>query len=439
MNEFGENLQGKLNSLLNQTLPKGLTLEGWRFDLHTTNLLEVGIKNNKLGGPYTAPSLKTDTAGEIYLLWSGHKFTLAQINQSILEEFEANFELWQKTAYEDQWGAGLVEPYEPPLIPLAQEEAVTIVNGEFDWAFSLLEEGRRGLVDCDCRKVDGGVRIIYDQQLTANSAGLWIAYDQTPVEFYLQGDDLFSDYFAEKRLPTKEEHSRLINYTGETTKQLKKPTPFSTRSEMFVIFPPKVFEAFLEHFLLSNLSGNLIANRQSAFNIEDFTEKKQIFRTDFTVRVDGTRPYRYNSFRCTKEGVPSSQVELIQAGRLNTPLLDLKYARKLDLEPTPIPVGGGRGLLVSVPGIKTLEEVIQELDDGLIIYSLLGLHTQDYSSGKFSLKADQCLLVKNGEIRGKVEALIVGNFLEGLKADDSIFARATQEENPAFCMKVHVS
>ncbi|HBT17426.1 MAG TPA: hypothetical protein DEB05_10790, partial [Firmicutes bacterium] len=137
--------------------------------------------------------------------------------------------------------------------------------------------------------------------------------------------------------------------------------PFSTRSEMFVIFPPKVFEAFLEHFLLSNLSGNLIANRQSAFNIEDFTEKKQIFRTDFTVRVDGTRPYRYNSFRCTKEGVPSSQVELIQAGRLNTPLLDLKYARKLDLEPTPIPVGGGRGLLVSVPGIKTLEEVIQEL------------------------------------------------------------------------------
>jgi PmbA protein len=86
-----------------------------------------------------------------------------------------------------------------------------------------------------------------------------------------------------------------------------------------------------------------------------------------------------------------------------------------------------------------LEEVIQELDDGLIIYSLLGLHTQDYSSGKFSLKADQCLLVKNGEIRGKVEALIVGNFLEGLKADDSIFARATQEENPAFCMKVHVS
>ncbi|HBG16206.1 MAG TPA: hypothetical protein DDW93_05450, partial [Firmicutes bacterium] len=70
MNKFAENLQGKLNNLLNHTLLQGLTLEGWRFNLHTTNLLEVGLKNNKLGGPYTAPSLKTETAGEIYLLWS---------------------------------------------------------------------------------------------------------------------------------------------------------------------------------------------------------------------------------------------------------------------------------------------------------------------------------------------------------------------------------
>jgi PmbA protein len=435
MNDLGKNLRDKLDSLIGQVLPSGLTLEGWRFNLHVVNLLEVGIKNNRLGGPYTAPSLKTDTEGEVYLLWSDNKYSLGQIDRRVLEEFETNLDLWEKTAYLDPYGGGLVKPYNPPSIPLAQQEAVKITNGEFDIPFNLLEQGKKVLADYDCQKINSGVRISYDRGLTANSEGLWVMDEETPVEVFFEGDDLFSDYFVEKRLPTNKEFDCLLKYMGGTIEKLRRKTSFSTQGELFIIFPPKVFEAFLEHYLLSNLTGQLIAERQSFFDLEDFKKKKKLFRKDFTVRIDGTRPYRFNSYRCTEEGVSTGEIDLINAGRLSTPILNLKYAQKLDMKPTPIPVGGGRGLLVIVPDLMDLNTVIKKLDRGLIVHSVLGLHTQDFSSGKFSLKADQCLLIEKGKIKGKVEAVIAGDFLTGLNASDSIFAKFLQEENPAFCMR----
>lgn len=438
MNELGSNLRERLDSLLGRVLPSGLTLEGWRFDLHDVNLLEVGLKNNRIGGPYTAPSLKTDTEGEVYLIWSGNKYSLARIDRRVLEEFETNLDLWKKTAYLDPYGAGLVKPYNPPMIPLAQQEAIKIIKGDFDKPFNFLEKGKEVLTGYDCQKIDGGIRISYDRGLTANSEGLWVMTEETPVEVFFEGDVLFSDYFAEKRLPTNDEFNWLLKYMGETIEKLRIKTSLSEPGELFIIFPPKVFEAFLEHYLLSNMNGQLIADRQSFFDLEDFKEKKKHFRGDFNVRIDGTRPYRFNSYRCTEEGVSTGEIDLIKAGRLITPILDLKYAHKLGMEPTPIPVGGGHGLLVSVPDLKDLNEVIKGLERGLIIYSVLGLHTQDYSSGKFSLKADQCLLIEKGEIKGKVGAVIAGDFLTGLNASDGIFAKFIQEDNPAFCMKAHV-
>ena len=59
MSVFGEQLQERLNMLLGKRLSSGLTLTGWRFDLHEEEHLEAGLKNNKIGGPYTAPEFKT--------------------------------------------------------------------------------------------------------------------------------------------------------------------------------------------------------------------------------------------------------------------------------------------------------------------------------------------------------------------------------------------
>ena len=77
-------------------------------------------------------------------------------------------------------------------------------------------------------------------------------------------------------------------------------------------------------------------------------------------------------------------------------------------------------------------ELLKKIELGLIVYSVLGLHTQDASSGKFSLTADQCLLVRNGEVAGKVKAVINGDFLGALKKESSQFSSVAGEDNPGF-------
>lgn len=439
MSVFGEQLQERLNMLLGKRLSSGLTLTGWRFDLHEEEHLEAGLKNNKIGGPYTAPGLKQESSGEICLLWAEEKYTIARIERRVLEEFEANLELWEKTAYKDPYRPGLVKPYEPPAVPLAHEGAVAILDGEFTPAFTYLAEGLETITGYGISKVDGWVRVSRDRRLVANSDGLWISYEQTPVEIYLQGEDLFGEVFAEKRLPAPEEFSGLAVHTGRTVKELKKKTVLPREGEMPIIFTPRVFEAFLEHYLLSNLSGRLVANRQSAFAAQDFQEAKKVFREDLTISVDGTRPYRYSSYRCTGEGVPTGRADLIRGGRLVTPVLNLKYAKKLGMEPTPVPVAGGHGLVIDLPHRRGFEEFLGELEDCLIVYSVLGLHTQDYSAGKFSLAADQSLLVQKGRIQGKVETVLAGDFWQILAREDTVFLDYPREEAPAVCFTAHVA
>ena len=441
---FGERLKQRLNEYVGKKMPQGLTLLGWRYDLHDLKLLEAGLKNSRLGGPYTAPSIKQVTEGEIFLIWQdeagARAYTSGKIDLSTLEAFEESLELWEKTAYKDPNGVDLVDPYEPPAIPLAQEQARAIVEGDFSYPFQLLRKGQDTLSrEYGLKKVDGRVHLAVDRRLVVNSKGLWVTYEQTPVSIFFEGEDTFGDSFGEKRLPTEEEYNSLLRYTGETIRQLKTEAQFTEEKEMYILLPPKVFAAFLDHYVVTNLSGGLVVNRQSAFSREDFFEHKQLFRKDLTIRADGTRPYRSSSYRCTGEGVSTGEVEYIRDGKLITPILNLKYAKRLEMQPTPIPVGGADGLIIDVDRQGGLEQVKHTMGEVLIVHSILGLHTQDYSTGRFSLTADQCLLVRNGEVQGKVRTVIAGDFVGALRAEDTVFATYPYEENPACCFRAFVT
>lgn len=109
------------------------------------------------------------------------------------------------------------------------------------------------------------------------------------------------------------------------------------------------------------------------------------------------------------------------------------------MAPTPIPIGGAQALTMDLPIREDFTEVFSELGEVLIVHSILGLHTQDYSAGKFSLTADQCLLVKDGRVQGKVQAVISGDFFAALASKETIFSKFSYEETPACCFKAHVS
>ena len=124
------------------------------------------------------------------------------------------------------------------------------------------------------------------------------------------------------------------------------------------------------------------------------------------------------------EGVPTKVKAVIENGRLTTLLHNLKTARKAGVAPTGNASKSSYSAPVSVepsnfylkPGTKTLEELMADLNEGLVITEVSGLHAgANPITGDFSLLS-KGYRVKNGKKDRAVEQITVaGNFFTLLK------------------------
>lgn len=124
------------------------------------------------------------------------------------------------------------------------------------------------------------------------------------------------------------------------------------------------------------------------------------------------------------EGVASTTKAVIENGKLTTLLHNLKTARKAGVKTTGNAAKAGYAGAVNVsptnffflPGEKSLEEMMADMGDGLVITEVSGLHAgANMISGDFSLIA-QGYTVKDGKKDAPVEQITVaGNFYQLLK------------------------
>ena len=141
-----------------------------------------------------------------------------------------------------------------------------------------------------------------------------------------------------------------------------------------------------------------------------------------TITDDPLLPYNPAAF--DDEGTPSVSKNVVEKGILNTYLHNLKTAKKAGVKSTS---NGGRGSAGSPVGVrptnffiqagdKTFEELVKELDCGLIITDFSGMHAGvNTISGKFSLLC-KGRKVENGQDAGAVnEITLSGDFEEMLK------------------------
>ena len=69
-----------------------------------------------------------------------------------------------------------------------------------------------------------------------------------------------------------------------------------------------------------------------------------------------------------------------------------------------------------MPGNKTPEQLINEIDEGLLIYYLQGAHSSNPVTGDFSVVATPAWKIKNGEISHSTRGvMLAGNIFETLK------------------------
>lgn len=431
MEESNLKLAEQLAATLEAYQMKDTELGDWRFDLHETRGIEIGLKNSRIGGPYSAPSYKQSVSGEIFLYWRNQRYSSAKLDSQAVSNFQDYMSNWKNAAYYDPDGVGVYQPSQIPEVNLADPTLVNIIDNDNNRPFTILHDGLQSLAEAGFHKIDGKIRCYQNQRFLRNSAGLNLSYPQTPFEFYFEVNNSYGEAFQEKYWPSKAKVQTIIDNTAKIGKLLENEAKSTFCGKMRLLLSPGVFEAFLSQFLITNLYGSLVINRQSRFSLDDFTSHAQVLRPDLSITVNTVEPLRSFSYRCTSEGIPSGIIDLIQHGSLQTPILNLKYAKKAGLPPTP---GlGGRGFFVKVAQeLPTWEDLIHQTDQGLIVYSVLGMHTQDPASGSFSLSADQCLFVEHGEIKGKVKAVINGDFLQSLTSSQSYFGKVEDEDNPGY-------
>lgn len=157
---------------------------------------------------------------------------------------------------------------------------------------------------------------------------------------------------------------------------------------------------------------------------------EQVFDRRLTLVDDGTRAFAPRSRSFDDEGLASSRLSLVEGGVVQNFFYDLRAAALAKAAPTGnglkgSPLGGGgfrvppgpapRNIVLQ-PGEGTMDDLIRDMKEGLIVVDVLGLGQGNIQSGAFSNNVGVGFVVKGGKVVGRVKnTMIAGNAYEVLK------------------------
>ena len=192
----------------------------------------------------------------------------------------------------------------------------------------------------------------------------------------------------------------------------------------------KNYNIIFTQFALQDLLYYTFINAVKADNVErnqsPFKDKLgvKVGSEELTIYDDGLLDGGLRTGIFDAEGVPHQRTQLLDRGTLRSFLYDDYTAKKQGKESTG---NASRGGYLSTPCIEatnfhiqpgkiTPEEMIQEADDGLLVYYLQGAHSSNPVSGEFSVVATPAWKIKNGQIEHASRGvMLAGNIFELLK------------------------
>lgn len=231
-----------------------------------------------------------------------------------------------------------------------------------------------------------------------------------------------STVFADD-LPAPEE----VGHTaGEKTVRRLKPKKAKS-AQVPVVFDPRVGNSLLGH-LAGAINGDAVA-RGTTFLKDKLQEK--IFPDAVTIVDDPLRRRGLRSRSFDGEGIPTSRRNVVERGRLETWILDLRSARQLKMTTTghasrgtTSPPSPSTTNLYVEAGTVTPKQLMADIKSGLYVTELMGFGingvTGDYSRGASGF------WIEDGKIAYPVnEVTIAGNLMD-------MFARVTAADDLEF-------
>lgn len=186
----------------------------------------------------------------------------------------------------------------------------------------------------------------------------------------------------------------------------------------------------LTQFALQGLLYYTLINAVKADNVQrnqsPFQDKigEKVASENITIHDDGLLPGGLRTWSFDGEGTPQQKTTLVENGVLRNFLYDNYTAKKEGKESTG---NASRAGYLSTPGVeatnfhimpgnKTPEQLVNEVDNGLIIYYLQGAHSSNPISGDFSVVATPAWKISKGKITHATRGvMLAGNIFQVMK------------------------
>jgi PmbA protein len=413
----------------------GPSIAAWSVYAASARRLSLGTKDGETGNPHAPLALSESLTGRYKLVWEDGRVSRGAMERRAIErEPEPILRAARAASYDDPDGRDVLGPATFPDVPLEDAAAAAAAAGDVSAMAPRLAAIRGRVARHGIRTWSGSMQASAGIARVVTSAGLDVEGAGTSASWSATLDgELGAGHGARSLEPASEFEARLDRLIAYV---LALRSPASTRAGgvVPVLLHPDVVEDYVLGVLLHNLEGAQVAHGTGAFGRAQFGSGTPVLREDLTLRTDPLVPMAGGAYRFTQEGLPARACTFVERGCLVTPLLDLKYARRIGLPPTAVP-GGMDTLFLEGPAPLGYDEAIARCGGGALVLNVLGVHTQDFSSGDFSLSAPQTLSIGASGIEGRVRGTISGNVFEILRSTDLALVRFPGEHTPGLLVR----
>lgn len=179
------------------------------------------------------------------------------------------------------------------------------------------------------------------------------------------------------------------------------------------VIPPETLGMFLWP-LFMGINGRNVAKGDSPL-AQRLGE--QVLAPTMTLGDDPHVPFSGGAATVDSDGIPTRRQTLFENGVLKRFLYDLDSAGLAQAEPTGN-VGCSPWNVYLQPGMTSSADLIADIDDGILIRSLLGFGQSNIINGDFSCNVGLGYRIQGGKITGRVKnTMVAGNIYELLGAN----------------------
>jgi len=262
----------------------------------------------------------------------------------------------------------------------------------------------------------------------ATSRGFVAEFDRTAYQFYvggllIEGTSMLHVGGSYSGTELGADHVALADDAIRDIKRGRTNVDFSPGKMTVVLTPRAVSDIFLT--LNLGVNGLYVDERISplAGRLGETVLDERI-----TIRDDGVRSGAYFSAAFDDEGVPMQETTVFENGVLRSYLTDRRTAAKLNHAPTGNGLKAKRLIMskelgkapapeitnwVMNGGEKQYDELMADVDRGVLVDSIMGIIMSNLAAGDFSGNLMYGLKIENGKTVGRVkDAMISGNVYE---------------------------